>query len=543
MLELISKFTNPAGNTMTGLKAETDKNMAGLSDSNGFAGKLAALLSGFSESGESNIDTGEEGGFSQMQMISNAQSDLKSEKVQITSENQVLPEGEEQLKVVDQNKVQIQAEKLNGFTTEEVNKNSLQRTQLSGIVEGDDGQNIKPGIIKETGAGGSVLKGDASSDLKPVNLFLGQGEDMKQAANSEKAAAVISNLEKAQFKQGAIQTGMKQTVANRAENKTESKVFIPESHGGEVKKQVKQAEINQAAIRIEKSMVAEGLKNSGHSTSFNLQNEVVRNAVKNTEFATKTEPSKSGRRQQGEFQAVAGAEKGEPRQEISRNGFKNIRIPVQESRPEVNKSSQMNLPDNGMQQVKASEVPEAELSQNKDIKSTEAADVNRTRNHESQAIRNDSPVIFQASGRRSLSVRLAQIVKQELQHARTDQNGWQKHQFMFDDGTKIQLSLRKADGVVQLQLGSANSEMNRLIQQHANEIRQYLEEQMDLDVNLQFMESENDGGQYSPESKKSSEASGLNPSNSPDENGDGPKLQPGVRSARYFGFNNNEWTA
>jgi hypothetical protein len=159
------------------------------------------------------------------------------------------------------------------------------------------------------------------------------------------------------------------------------------------------------------------------------------------------------------------------------------------------------------------------------------------------AIRPEQSVLFQQAERRNLSVRLAKIVKQELQSGKMQGQGWKKHQFTLDDGTKVQLSLRKTEGVIQLQLGSVNSELNKLIQQHAQEIRQHLEEQMNAEVNLQFQEAtpENGNGLFSDNNSGSEPSDGKNQEKM---TGNADKQLPHEgRRTRLFGFNSNEWTA
>lgn len=162
---------------------------------------------------------------------------------------------------------------------------------------------------------------------------------------------------------------------------------------------------------------------------------------------------------------------------------------------------------------------------------------------EPAALRPEQSVVFQQAERRNLSVRLAKIVKQELQSGKAQGQGWKKHQFTLDDGTKVQLSLRKAEGVIQLQLGSVNSELNKLIQQHAQEIRQHLEEQMNAEVNLQFQEASSESGSslLSDKNSGSEHSDGKNQGGS--TNTTGKQLPQEDRRTRLFGFNSNEWTA
>ena len=178
-----------------------------------------------------------------------------------------------------------------------------------------------------------------------------------------------------------------------------------------------------------------------------------------------------------------------------------------------------------------------------EIFKSESNDKKTGKNLEPIALKPDQSVVFQQAERRDLSVRLAKMIKQELQSGKAQGQGWKKHQFTLDDGTKVQLSLRKTEGVIQLQLGSVNSELNKLIQQHAQEIRQHLEEQMNTEVNLQFQESasENENGLMSDE-KTGSEHRGENNQGRITNSAEKQVQHEGNRT-RLFGFNNNEWTA
>lgn len=178
-----------------------------------------------------------------------------------------------------------------------------------------------------------------------------------------------------------------------------------------------------------------------------------------------------------------------------------------------------------------------------EIFKSEPNDKKTGKNFEPIALKPDQSVVFQQAERRDLSVRLAKMIKQELQSGKAQGQGWKKHQFTLDDGTKVQLSLRKTEGVIQLQLGSVNSELNKLIQQHAQEIRQHLEEQMNTEVNLEFQESasENENGLMSDE-KTGSEQRGDNNQGRITNSAEKQVQHKGNRT-RLFGFNNNEWTA
>jgi len=178
-----------------------------------------------------------------------------------------------------------------------------------------------------------------------------------------------------------------------------------------------------------------------------------------------------------------------------------------------------------------------------EVINSEASEKKIGHTRESMVLKPDQSVVFQQAERRDFSIRMAKVVKQGLQSGKAQGKGWQKHQFTMDDGSKVQLSFRKADGAIQLQLGSVNNELNKLIQQNVQDIRQHLEEQMNVEVNLQFQETASENGNSLLADKNSdSEQPG-----SDGEQGSAKltekKAQSSGSRTRLFGFNSNEWTA
>lgn len=149
------------------------------------------------------------------------------------------------------------------------------------------------------------------------------------------------------------------------------------------------------------------------------------------------------------------------------------------------------------------------------------------------------------SGRREFST---QVVKQ-LQK-QTDQSGlgaaknWSQHRFVLENGESVNLAVRQSEGIMQLQLGAGSSELNKMLHQHINEIREHLQEQMNIDIDLQLQNfgdhqtDSNDNGQNSGNGKQG-------PNNETGILSQGAETEAGSSKAgvRYLGFNQNEWTA
>lgn len=124
---------------------------------------------------------------------------------------------------------------------------------------------------------------------------------------------------------------------------------------------------------------------------------------------------------------------------------------------------------------------------------------------------------------------------------------WQKHNFVLEDGKNIQVAAREVDGVLQLKLSSSYNELNKLLMEHEKEIRELLENELELKIDLQM-----DGGGDSNAAdffggstgQQSSGKGGKNPldlgSLRRTEEQEVEKVVP--QAVRKFGYNQNEWT-
>lgn len=141
----------------------------------------------------------------------------------------------------------------------------------------------------------------------------------------------------------------------------------------------------------------------------------------------------------------------------------------------------------------------------------------------------------------------------EAASGRAAGGGWQRQSVVLDDGNRIQLATRRVDGVLQVKISSVNSELNRILIQHQQEIREHLEENCDLKVDLQFEEERS--GEHSFEGQAQSGFAGFRYGSAGSAVKGVPLSGPGrektVENAvekvipvpvRNFGYNQMEWT-
>lgn len=150
--------------------------------------------------------------------------------------------------------------------------------------------------------------------------------------------------------------------------------------------------------------------------------------------------------------------------------------------------------------------------------------------------------------RRDLSAQVARQIQKDIdQQLAKNSVGWKHHRVMLEDGKAINVSARQADGGLQLQLAAGSQELNKIIQQNLDEIRQHLQEQLDLDVELQLQYSGQEGSHEAAGDSAQNQQAGHGMLSGDEQGGrvgSGPDGSAGkVERERYFGFNNNEWTA
>lgn len=149
--------------------------------------------------------------------------------------------------------------------------------------------------------------------------------------------------------------------------------------------------------------------------------------------------------------------------------------------------------------------------------------------------------------RREIMPRMVQAMQKSVSAGKAANQSWQKHNFELDDGNHVRLSTRQMEGVLQVKIGSSNVELTRLMQQYEQEIKQYLEQKCELNVDLQF--TGNEQGQemsnFFGESGSSQSSDGMRRmGNAASKKASAqPAKNMNNEAVRKFGYNQMEWTA
>jgi hypothetical protein len=149
--------------------------------------------------------------------------------------------------------------------------------------------------------------------------------------------------------------------------------------------------------------------------------------------------------------------------------------------------------------------------------------------------------------RRSFAQGLSQAIITAQGQGNKGADVWQKHNFVLEDGKNIQVSAREVDGVLQLKLSSSATELNKLLMEHEKEIRDLLENELELKIDLQ-MEGGGDNDAANFFGGSTGQQSNGKGGNSPldlrslrrTEEKQVEKVVP--QAVRKFGYNQNEWT-
>lgn len=149
--------------------------------------------------------------------------------------------------------------------------------------------------------------------------------------------------------------------------------------------------------------------------------------------------------------------------------------------------------------------------------------------------------------RQHLPAKLVQVIQKEISTSKNLQmEQWQQHKFVMDDGKSINVALKQNGGILHLQIGSQNADMSKLLQQQMQDIRMHLQEHFNMEIDLQF---QNSGQQGQNTGKESNGQMGNNnhgqvTSIGGSEISDSISTLSGNRQGvRFLGFNRNEWTA
>ncbi len=147
--------------------------------------------------------------------------------------------------------------------------------------------------------------------------------------------------------------------------------------------------------------------------------------------------------------------------------------------------------------------------------------------------------------RRSILPGLAATMQKATSGSQAMTQNWQKHSFELEGGSSIELSTRNVDGVIQVKLASSSIELIRLMQQYGQEIKDHLEQECELNIDLQFEDNQEQG--MSGFSGDSSSSGVRGPQNGRGHGGNRISTQQAEQdlqqSVRKFGYNRMEWTA
>lgn len=215
------------------------------------------------------------------------------------------------------------------------------------------------------------------------------------------------------------------------------------------------------------------------------------------------------------------------------------------TKPEtLNSFNQMVLPTSGSESAEELMSSEKDLMWKEHTMEISESKENNNAFQTSGFTRLEQMPVSNISIRRNVLPGLTQTVLKAADGGKSSPESWQKHNFVMDDGKNVQLSTRKIDGVLHVKLSSSFQELNRLLQQYSDEIREHLEKECDLKIDLQFDGQEE--GNLSEFFGDSSQPRGRSSSHTKNP---GAKTSPGQiekvlpTSVRKFGYNQMEWTA
>ena len=148
------------------------------------------------------------------------------------------------------------------------------------------------------------------------------------------------------------------------------------------------------------------------------------------------------------------------------------------------------------------------------------------------------------SVRRNFAMSIGQAIMSATGEGKKAAETWQKHTFKLDNGSNIQLSAREVDGVLQLRLSSSSPELNKLLTDHQDEIREHLGKEIDIQIDLQ-LDSQGDGqqagflGGTGGQEQRGSQFLDENSAKTSEQAVE--EVVP--KAVRKFGYNQMEWTA
>lgn len=148
------------------------------------------------------------------------------------------------------------------------------------------------------------------------------------------------------------------------------------------------------------------------------------------------------------------------------------------------------------------------------------------------------------SVRRGFAQGISQGILTTTGNGKADGETWQRHNFVMDDGKNIQVSARQVEGVLQLKLSSSYTELNKLLMEHQDDIRDLLENEVELKIDLQF---DGGGGDALTDFFGGSSKQNSKDGDSLFEKGNLKTTDQEIeevvpKAVRKFGYNQMEWT-
>lgn len=162
----------------------------------------------------------------------------------------------------------------------------------------------------------------------------------------------------------------------------------------------------------------------------------------------------------------------------------------------------------------------------------------------SSSVRLGQMPVTNASLRKNIIPGLTQSIRQAASEAQKNPDNWKKHNFVLDDGKKIQLSVRESKGVLQVKMGSMNGDLSKLLQQNMQQIREHLKQEFGSSIDLQFEgHEEGNESQFTGDTQTSDRRRNYRNSFSNTGTGTETVEAESTRKVRDFGYNRMEWTA
>lgn len=116
-----------------------------------------------------------------------------------------------------------------------------------------------------------------------------------------------------------------------------------------------------------------------------------------------------------------------------------------------------------------------------------------------------------ANIRKDFPMKMAQFVRNMPQNEPVKtQELWHKHRFISEEGQALNIAVRKnADGTIQMQINGGSPELTKVIQQHVQEIRENLQQRLEVRVDIQFNQPDQGGSKGRQGAEQSAKSPGV----------------------------------